>query len=229
MKTIKLMTLILLLTTPGVYSLSAQEDFSRGLGLAAKSSTHGFGGDAVFNFHRRMSLRMGYEQLAMSKDFDFEEESVQYEATMDYQTGGLSLLFDYYIARYFFVTAGVGYNKFSALTNGQAASDMEYGDIIIPRQQIGTFEFEVKPTAEIAPYAGIGFGRTLGFSKKVGFAFELGGFYQGPPEIAIASTGLLSPSSNPDQQHAERLEKQIEQYNVYPILKFSLSYKIAGF
>jgi hypothetical protein len=69
----------------------------------------------------------------------------------------------------------------------------------------------------------------LGLKNKVGFAFELGGFYQGSPEITITSNGLLSPTSNPDQQQAERLEEQISQYNIYPVLKFSLSYKIVGF
>jgi len=230
MSAIKLGFIILLITGLGAINLLAQDEFTRGFGLAAKSSTNGFGGDAVFNFHKRMSLRLGYEKLAMKASYNFDEESVEYKADVDYTAGSLSLLFDYYIARHFFVSAGAGWNMFDAVFDGAAMSDLKYGDIEIPREDIGTFGMEIVPSLQISPYAGLGFGRTLGFKKKVGFAFELGGYYQGPPEFkTLNSTGLLSPTSNPDQQHAERLEKQISQYNVYPVLKLSLSYKIAGF
>lgn len=229
MKTFKYALLILFLTFSGIINLQAQEEFSEGLGLAAKSSTNGFGGDAVFNFHKRMSVRLGYEKLALTSSFSFDEESVDYTANVDYQAGSVSLLFDYYLARYVFFTAGAGLNMFNAIIDGEAVSYMQYGDIQIPREDIGIFGFELSPSSKISPYAGIGFGRTLGLKNKVGFAFELGGFYQGPPEITITSTGLLSPTSNPDQQQAERLEEQISQYNIYPVIKFSLSYKIVGF
>ncbi len=207
----------------------AQDEFSPGLGIAAKSSTNGFGGDAVFNFNRKMSLRLGFEKLALASDFSFEEESVEYDANVDYETGSLSLLFDYYLAKRFFITAGAGYNMFHAVIEGKAASSMQYGDIQISKDKIGDFNFQIDPTMQISPYAGIGFGRTLGLKKKVGFSFEMGGFYQGSPDFTIASTGLLSPTSNPDQAHEARLEKQVNQYTVYPVLKFSLSYKIANF
>jgi hypothetical protein len=197
--------------------------------VAAKSSTNGIGGDAVFNFHPKMSLRLGYEKLAMTADYTFEEGSVEYDASVDYQAGSLSLLFDYYLARHVFVTAGAGWNMFDTQMNGAPASSMDYGDIQISKEQIGTFGIQIVPSMQISPYLGLGFGRTLGLKKKVGFAFELGGFYQGSPKLELASTGLLAPTSNPDQEHAARLEKQFDQYSIYPVLKLSLSYRIVGF
>lgn len=229
MKTFKIVFLSLLLMVFGVISLLAQDEFSPGLGLAAKSSTNGFGGDAVFNFHKRMSLRLGYERMALATSFNFEEESVEYDANVNYETGSMSLLFDYYLARHLFVTAGAGWNLFHGVVDGEAASAMQYGDIEIPKDKIGNFNFQVDPSMQISPYAGIGFGRTLGLKKRMGFSFEMGGFYQGSPDFTIASTGLLSPTSNPDQDHEARLEKQVSQYTIYPVLKLSVSYKIIGF
>ena len=229
MKKLKLVFLILLMTVFGVVNLVAQKEFSRGLGVAAKSSTNGFGGDAIFNFHPKMSLRLGYEKLAMGFNYNFDEESIDYTAHVDYQTGSLSLLFDYYLARHVFVTAGAGWNMFNAVVDGAPSGNVQYGDIQISGEEIGTFGIEIIPSLQVSPYAGLGFGRTLGFKNKIGFAFEMGGFYQGPPELKLTSTGLLSPTSNPDQKHAARLEKQINQYNIYPVLKLSLSYKIVGF
>ncbi len=229
MKLILILLLSIFVAVLESTDLAAQEEFSAGLGVAAKSSTNGFGGDAVFNFHRKMSLRLGYEKLALASNFNFEEESVEYDANVDYETGSMSMLFDYYLTRRFFVTAGAGWNLFHAVINGKAASSMQYGDIQISKDKIGNFNFQIDPSMQISPYVGIGFGRTLGLKKRMGFSFEMGGFYQGAPDFSIASTGLLSPTSNPDQEHEARLEEQVSQYNIYPILKLSLSYKIVEF
>ncbi len=229
MKTIKPILLVVLIGVLGALNLSAQKDFTKGLGIALKTSTNGFGGDVVFNFQKRLSMRLGFEQLALNRDFTFTEESVDYDANVDYKTGSLSLLLDFYVFPHLFITGGAGLNMFQTIIDGKAASGLQFGDIMIPQSKIGTFNFQVDPSSKLSPYLGIGFGRTLGLKKKVGFAFELGGFYQGPPQLTIASTGLLSPTSNPDQDHEARLEKQINQYTVYPVLKFSLSYRIVGF
>ncbi len=227
MKTCKTLILGFLILFLGIPDLSAQDDFSKGIGIAMKASTEGIGGDAVFNFHKRMSVRLGYEGLAVSHDFSFQEQTIQYNATATYKTGSISLLFDYYLLNNIFVTAGAGWNLFDAVVDGGAASAYQYGDIQIPKEKVGVFNFQITPSNQVSPYLGIGFGRTLGLKRKLGFSFELGGFYQGSPKIAITSTGLLSPTSNPDQQQATRLERQFSQYSVYPVLKFSLSYKIA--
>lgn len=231
MKALKIITLSIVITTILSSSLWAQSEgvSTRGIGIAIKSSTNGFGGDVIYNFNNRMNVRLGYERLSFKTDFNFKEESVDYDATADYKTGSLSVLLDYYVWKRIFLTVGAGWNMFHGVVDGKAASALEYGDILIPKEKIGNFNFQIDPSLQISPYLGIGFGRTLGLKKKLGFAFELGGIYQGSPDITIASTGLLSPTSNPDQGHEARLEKQVNQYSIYPVLKFSLSYKIVGF
>ena len=231
METIKRMFLIFLISMIGLSGLSAQTEAvsSKGIGVALKSSTNGLGGDVVYNFHKRMSIRLGYEQLHLKTNFSFDEESVNYDADASYTAGSLSLLFDYYLLKHIFLSAGAGWNMFHTEIDGKAAGPLQYGDIQISKEKIGGFNFQIDPSLPISPYVGIGFGRTLGLKHKLAFAFEAGGFYQGPPDISIASTGLLSPTSNPDQGHEARLEKQISQYSIYPVLKFSLSYKIVGF
>lgn len=230
MKAIKIFVLGFLISKAGLSNLSAQGETAsaKGIGIALKSSTNGLGCDVVYSFHERMSLRFGYEQLHLKTDFSFNEESVDYDANANYTAGSLSLLFDYYFGKHFFLTAGAGWNMFHAEIGGKTASSLQYGDIQISKDKIGGFNFQIDPALKLSPYFGMGFGRTLGLKKKVGFAFEMGGYYQGSPDISITSSGLLSPTSNPDQGHEARLEKQINQYSIYPVMKFSLSYKIAG-
>ena len=227
---VKLTLSMFLLFFASLNCLAQDNELSgKGIGLALKASTNGFGGDVVYNFHKRMDIRLGYEQLRYKTTISFSEESVDYDADLDYKTGALSLLFDFYPVKSIFFTAGVGYNMFHGVLDGKAANALEFGDILISKEKIGTFNFQIDPSLQISPYLGIGFGRTLGIDKRVAFAFEIGGYYQGSPDITVNSTGLLSPTSNPDQQHEARLEKQINQYSIYPVLKFSLSYKLAKF
>ena len=229
MKTKKWALLIGAFCLSGLTCLPAQTESQAALGLALKASTNGLGADAVFHFNPKMGLRLGFEKLGLKSNFTFEEQSISYDTDVHLKTGSISLLFDFYPAKHFFLTAGAGWNLFQTDFDGVAASGMQYGDIVIPKEQIGDFDFVVRPSWKVSPYAGIGFGRTLGLDKKVGFAFELGGFYQGLPDISITSTGLLSPTSNPDQKQEEKLESQFSQYSVYPVLKISLSYKIVAF
>jgi hypothetical protein len=225
MKTSGFFFLAMLLLAAGQPGLQAQ---APGFGLAVKASTNGLGADAIFNFHPKMGVRLGFERLSLKTDFIFQEDAVDYATNLKFKTGSVSLLFDYYLTEKIFVSAGAGYNLFNVQLDGEAADVLQFGDIQIPKEKIGTFDIAVNPSLKISPYGGIGFGRTLGLKKKVGFAFEMGGFFQGSPDVTINSSGLLSPTSNPDQQQDVKLEKQVSQYKIYPVMKLSVSYRIAG-
>ncbi|MDD4644992.1 MAG: hypothetical protein PHY99_03290 [Bacteroidales bacterium] len=229
MKTLKVLILSTLVCFLALPDLSAQKTISNGVGLAVKASTNGIGIDAVYGFYKNMHVRLGFEKLGFNKDFSFDQDEVTYDATADFKTGSISLLFDYQIARSFFVTAGAGWNLFNVDVDGKAASSLQFGDVMVSPDKIGTFCFVADPSLKVSPYLGIGFGRTLGSLKNLACAFEIGGFYQGSTDLTITADGLLSPTANPDQKQAEKLEGQISQYNIYPVLKFSISYKIVNF
>lgn len=214
--------LFVLFASPGF-----TQDMSIGVGL--KGSTMGYGGDIVFQFHERMTARLGYDQLGLGPyDFTFEESDISYNASAKVKTGSITALYDYYIAKIFFVSAGVGLNNFNVSVAGRAGSDLPWGDISIPQDKIGDFDITVEPGLKVSPYLGIGLGRTLS-TKLVGFAFEIGTYYMGGPNVNIESTGLISPTSDPKFGQEALLEKQISQYYLYPVVKLSLNFKIASF
>ena len=174
-------------------------------------------------------MRLGGDVFSYDRDITFSEDDIEYEALVQARLGGVSLLFDYVPANWFFISAGAAYSLFHGDVDGQAASGMPFGDIIIPKEKIGTFEFDLDPKWTLSPYLGIGFGTVYNRQKRVGFAFELGTYYQGPPDITIESDGLLSPTSNPDHGQEARLERQIDQYYLFPVMRFNLSFRIAEF
>jgi hypothetical protein len=215
----------ILLVTGSLFAKAQNID----IGLALKGSTMGLGGDVIVGFNPKMDVRLGYETMGYSRDFSFKESDVEYDAVADVSTGTISALFDYYLTKSIFLTAGFGYNMCELDIAGQAASGLPWGDIVIPQDKIGEFDFKINPSMKISPYIGVGFGQPLSRDKKVAFAFEIGTYYQGSPNIKINTTGLLSPTMNPDQGQEKLLEYQISQYYLYPILKLNLSFKLASF
>ncbi len=211
------------------YSGKSQTNFQPAMGIAIKASSTGFGGDLVFAFREKVNFRLGMDKLGYDRTITFSENDIEYEADVKLATGSISLLCDISLGKWFFISGGVGYNLFHSEVIGHAISSFPFGDIEIPKEKIGEFHFNLDPGVRISPYLGIGLGQTLNTKKRVAFAFELGGFYQGPPDISIESTGLLSPTANPDQGQENKLERQIDQYYIYPMLKFSLSFRIVSF
>lgn len=221
-KTSVIAILILLFTI----STNAQD---MSIGVALKGSTMGYGGDVVYQFHPKMTARLGYDQLKLSFPFNFEESGISYSANADIKTGSITALYDYYLIKYIFVSGGFALNNFNINATGQANSDLPWGDIAIPASKVGDFEFDIKPKMRVSPYLGIGFGRTLAQNNLVGFAFELGTYYQGSPDITIQTSGLIAPTSDPAKGQEAVLESQLSQYYLYPVIKFSLNFKIASF
>ncbi len=183
----------------------------------------GVGGNLVFQFTPRMAFRAGYETLSFDYPFSFEENDISYQAELDYKTGVISLLADYYLTRSLYLTAGCGYNRFRPAVTGVASDAWQYGDISIPPDQIGEFLFSVKPSRTLSPYLGAGVGRNAGLKKNLAFTFEIGAYYQGAPDIAIEATGLLAPTADESHKQKELLERQFSAYTFYPFVKLGLS------
>ncbi len=198
----------------------------KGLFLGASASTNGWGVNARYAFNHRFSVKTGFETLAFTYNFDFDEYDIDYNADLDYKTGGIFLLADFAYAKNLYLSAGVVFNSFNPEVTGLAAEDYAFGDIIIPAEDIGTFDISVEPSLKAAPYFGAGYQSFWGKSKSVCFNFEVGFYYMGTPEFSIESDGLLSPTSAPEMGQAEYLEDQFSAYTIYPVIKLNLAVRI---
>ncbi len=198
----------------------------QGLYLGAQGSTNGYGGNLRYAFNKKFAVRAAYETLSLSHKFNFDENDINYDAEMDFETGGILALFDYSYTKNLYISAGAVFSSFNPVVKGYAASDYEYGDIIIHKEDIGDFTITAQPGLEISPYGSAGFRAFIGKREGIVFNFETGLYYLGPPDIEIEATGLLAPTADPAFGQAEYLEYQFDAYKIYPVVKIGVAVKL---
>ena len=199
---------------------------NKGFYTGIHASTNGYGLNVRYAFSEKFSLRTGYENLKFGYDFDFDEQDIEYDATFDFKTGGILLLADYTYTKNLFISAGVIFNSYNPEVSGFAVSDLEYGDIVIPAEDVGSFQITAESAFKVSPYGALGFQGFMGKRDGVVFRFETGLYYMGPPDLQIEADGLLAPTADPALGQDEYLEYQFDAYKFYPVVKLGLSIKL---
>ena len=223
---------ILLFAT--TFNSAAQENDSlknsnvqyKGFYIGAQGSTNGWGFDARYIFNKTITVKLGFERLYFSTGLDFSEGDIEYDASLDYKTGGISLLVDFNYTKSLYISIGGALNSLNPEIKGVAVSEMQYGDITIPASMVGDFTFTLTPSMDISPYLGVGFRHFFGEKERVTFSFETGIYYLGAPNVEIEATGLLAPTADPAHGQEELLERQLSQYKFYPVIKINLAVKL---
>ena len=194
--------------------------------LGGQVSTNGWGFDVRYIFNKTITLKTGLEQLNLSTGLDFNEGDIDYDATLDYKTGGIFLMADFNYTKNLYISAGASLNSLNPQIKGVAVSELQYGDIIIPASMVGDFVFTLTPSMKISPYGGVGFRGFMGTRERVSYFIETGLYYLGAPNVEIEATGLLAPTADPAHSQKELLENQLSQYKFYPVIKFNLAIKL---
>ena len=189
-----------------------------------QASTNGLGVNLGYILNRRISFRTGFETLKFAVNFDFDENDITYNSDLNYKTGSVFLLADYYYTSSLYLSGGASINNFKPDITGYAISDLHYGDITIPSSEVGEFNFTIEPSMKLSPYLGAGVRQFLGKNRRILSNFETGFYYMGVPKLKIEADGLLSPTADPAHGQREKLENQIKKYKIYPILKLNFAY-----
>lgn len=204
----------------------SKAEYSKGFFVSGQASTNGWGFDLRYMFSEALTIKSGFETLDLNYGFDFAESSIEYDAKLNYKTGGIFLMADINYTRNLYISAGVAQNTLSPKIEGIAVSELEYGDITIPPSEVGDFTVTLTPSAKISPYIGAGVRSFLGQKERFTFHFETGMYYLGPPNAEIDANGLLAPTADPVHGQKELIESQFSQYQFYPVVKLNVAVKL---
>lgn len=193
---------MLLIVTIGFTQTS---DFNHQVGISAKASTNGFGGDIYYRPTKVFAIKAGAEYISFNVKSNTLErylgESINFtirnpigdDLTFNnegkFKTGALSLAVGYQPFKAFYLTAGVGKYLFASDVTGAPISDLRFTSQNIPdvgtvspkisKENLGTYKITVNPSNSIIPYIGIGLGSFVPQNKSISFALEIGAYYVG--------------------------------------------------
>ena len=202
---------------------------AQNIGLVAKASTSGVGGEFGYRLSNKFILKAGYETIDLKYSTSFKEYDFSIDAGGSFSTGNVSFLMDYQLFNLLYVSTGILLNNTVVTVSGTFSEDYVWGDVVIPKEDMGVIEWEITPQYALSPYVGFGFGNNLSHSRRVSYSFEIGGIFQGSPQIDIISDGILAPNQDPDFNQSGMLENQISKYRFYPTIKLLLGINILRF
>lgn len=192
-----------------------------------KISTLGLGAEVALPLAESVDARLGFNTF----NRDFNKSTVTQGLPTDY-TGKLELssmvvLADWHpAANAFRVSGGLLFNnnKFT-LTGVPAASTINIGGIAYPVPAGAAVNGQVDFN-KVAPYLGIGWGRTPGNSGW-SFSSDIGIVFQGTPKSNITTTNIPDVygtlASDVAQANAD-LQDALKNFNIYPVVSIGFGY-----
>lgn len=207
---IKACALTLLLAAAG--TASADNNF----GFGVKAGTLGLGVEGTWRPLPYLDLRLGANQYDYSSSDTYASVAYDTELSLDnyYLTGNFR-----FPLSPFRVTAGVysNNNELSAISGDNGAIIFIGGDPY-PAAAVGTVTARTY-FSNTSPYVGVGYDFSL--FGKVGMNLDFGVLWQGSPNIAIATDGILSGDPTFEASlEAERqeLEDEFSDYKAWPVI-----------
>lgn len=176
---------------------------SHAWGVSLNLTTNGIGVELskTLTTNRKLVARIGGNYLAYDlKDFPYNNGSKakpQYLlANANIVLGSIGAYIDWHpFGNAFKLTGGVAYLMSKVTSTAQLRDSTPQGDIQISPDEVGQIKAEIKPSSNIAPYIGIGFGRAIP-KNRVGVSFEMGTYYMGSPNVDFYCTKMLEPTSS---------------------------------
>ena len=202
--------------------LDAFPALAQGVTGSVQVGTLGIGAQVATPLANRINFRGGIDFQPVSFEVPVEDVDLDVELPSAAVTAVLDL---YPNESGFRLSAGVFYFGGSLGVEGAPTDDVEFGNNVYTRAQVGTIRGSLG-TSKIAPYFGLGWGNAV--DTGLGFALDVGVAYHGPPEFSLEATGPVSS----DPQFRMDLDAEAESANedipgaasMYPVLKLGLSY-----
>lgn len=230
-KWIFLPVLMLIFSSTTLHSQNDGTEKKPGFGIAisGSASTNGLGVNLIAALTPSIAIRAGYEKFDRSfvnvAEYTIEDNTFSISPAV--KVGGISANIDLYLARGLYLTGGVVQTDLNLGIKLQPTESMTVGDLTYEPEDLGELNISILPEKKLAPYAGIGFGRTISRDKRLAFNMELGAYHMGSYVINMTGTGLLE--GNSDNESVQRINEVLQDISwsgIYPVFKIGLSFRI---
>ena len=193
------------------------------IGIGVKVGTLGVGVDLTARATNWLSFRGSVNAVNLSETYS--ETDAEYEA--DVELGAYGLLVDFHPFKgNFRLSAGIMGNRNQIDLLAEPTEDITIGDGTYTPAEAGTLTGEVR-FKETVPYFGIGFGSAAKGPGRVKFVLDVGVLQQGSGDVELESSSSSTPGLSSDLEKEEAsIESDIEDYKLWPVLAFGISFRI---
>jgi len=193
----------------------------QGVGGSVHLGTLGLGGRITLPLLGSVNLRGGVDFQPV--DLTRNHSDVTYDLSLP--SPSVSALLDWHPGRSGFrLSGGASYFVNELELRGTPFTDVDIGGQSYPAAQIGSLIGSLG-TAQVAPYAGIGWGDATG--AGLGLTADIGVAIHGTPDVALRATGPIAGNSvfQADlESEIQDINDEIKAFKLYPILNLGLSF-----
>lgn len=200
---------------------------SAGIGVSARVGTLGVGVDVAKSIAPQFNARLGAN--FGSVNFNRTDSGIDYNSQLNLSS--VQLFGDYYpfgSNSNFRVTGGflAQNNRFAVTGKPSGNGTYTIDGTQYPASAVGTLSGEFQYGNSIAPYLGIGIGKST--TEGFGFNADLGVMFAGSPKVTLtASNPTFNGNATARQQldnQARQTEADLRGFNVYPVVSVGVSY-----
>ena len=197
-----------------------------GVGITARVGTLGIGVDVAKSITPQFNGRLGFN--FGNVNFNRTDSGINYDSQL--KLSSVQLFGDYYPFRSsgFRLTGGLvaQNNRFSVTSKPNNNGSYTIDGTQYQASNVGTLSGEYKYGNSIAPYLGIGIGRSA--NEGLGFNADLGVMFTGSPQVTLNASNLAFNTNpitrNQLDNQVRQTENDLRGFNVYPVLSVGLSY-----
>lgn len=180
--------------------------------------------DIAYGLSPKITARLGfsYFKYNVNSTTNTSDEEVKLAGDIDMAMAGLSFEYHPFKKSSFKLFGGASYidkGKVSVVVT--PTGTYTFGSTTFTPDEIGNVKFSVDYGKKIAPFAGIGFGRTIPKSR-IGFGFEVGTYYTQSPVVTL--TGEKRLSSMSEQQ--AKVQENMKDWQYWPIVNLRLAVRL---
>ena len=209
---------------PGMTTTPAKQP--AGIGVSTRVGTLGIGVDVAKSITPQLNGRLGFNFGNVNTNRT--DSGINYDAQLNLSS--VQLFGDYYpfSSSGFRVTGGLlaQNNRFAVTSKPSVGGTYTIANTLYQTSDVGTLTGEYKYANSIAPYIGIGIGKST--SEGLGFNADLGVMFTGSPRVSLTAS---NPTFNNNSITRAQLDNQVRQtendlkgFSVYPVLSIGLSY-----
>ena len=191
--------------------------------IAIKASSLGLGFESILSVHAKVNIRLSLSYFKIAESEQLYDGAIEYDLAHENVIGGAYIFVDYQFHKLLHATAGILYRVDKESGTAHPVSGITIGGIDIPADVVGQISYAIEKNA-IAPYLGIGFGRSISLEKKVSFSADIGVYYTNALIVEVEATGMLSPTAI--KLNENQISDNIRHSGFWPYFSIQLSYRI---